>query len=58
MATDFPMLGGITFDQFSTPEHMGFGGDQAMAIHRLPGDARVIDIPRAGRCEYISRCRG
>ncbi len=43
MANDFMMLGPIVFDQFSTPERMGFGGDQIMAIHRLPGGARVID---------------
>ena len=36
-------LGGISFDGFSTPSHMGAGGKQAMVIHKLPGGSRVID---------------
>jgi hypothetical protein len=43
MATDFLMLGPIVFDQFSTPDRMGFGGEHTMAVHRLPGGRRVID---------------
>lgn len=43
MATDVLMLGGIIFDDFSTPEHIPFGGRQAMAVHKLPGGSRVID---------------
>lgn len=40
---DVLILGGITFDDFSTPEKMGAGGNQAMVVHKLPGGARVID---------------
>jgi hypothetical protein len=36
-------LGGIVFDDFSTPSAMGAGGKQAMVIHKLPGGSRVID---------------
>lgn len=40
---DTLVLGGISFDQFSTPSSMGAGGKQQMVIHKLPGGARVID---------------
>lgn len=43
MPTDQLVLGGIVFDDFSTPSHMGAGGKQAMVVHKLPGGARVID---------------
>lgn len=43
MATDFLVLGGIVFDDWSTPHQMPFGGAQAMAVHKLPGGARVVD---------------
>jgi hypothetical protein len=43
MATDVLVLGGIAFDNWSTPERMPFGGKQAMAVHKLPGGARVVD---------------
>ena len=43
MATDLLILGGLIFDDWSTPERMPFGGKQAMAVHKLPGGARVID---------------
>ena len=43
MSDDVLTLGGITFDNFSTPEKMGAGGKQAMVIHKLPGGSRVID---------------
>lgn len=36
-------IGGIAFDAFATPEHMPFGGDHALVIHKLPGGARVVD---------------
>ena len=41
--TDILSLGGIAFDQFSTPEVMMAGGNQAMVVHKLPGGQRVID---------------
>lgn len=36
-------LGGIAFDDFSTPNEMMGGGRQAMVVHKLPGGNRVID---------------
>jgi hypothetical protein len=43
MATDQLVLGNIVFDDWSTPERMPFGGTQQLAVHRLPGGARVVD---------------
>jgi hypothetical protein len=43
MATDTLILGGIQFDEWSTPHDIHLGGAQAMAIHKLPGGSRVID---------------
>lgn len=40
---DVLTLGGIAFDDFSTPDAIGGGGRQAMVVHKLPGGARVID---------------
>jgi hypothetical protein len=43
MAT-FPVtLGSFVFKGFEVPQRAPFGGDQAMAIHKLIGGARVID---------------
>jgi hypothetical protein len=44
MSNDIFQLGGIVFDEFSTPNEPPFGGQQAMAIHKLPGGSRVIDL--------------
>ena len=43
MADDALILGGVTFDQFSTPPKMTAGGTQAMVVHKLPGGRRTID---------------
>jgi hypothetical protein len=43
MPADVLTLGGITFDDFSTPREMMGGGQQAMVVHKLPGGLRVID---------------
>jgi len=43
MATDTLILGGIIFDEWSTPKRICLGGAQAMAVHKLPGGSRVID---------------
>ena len=43
MTTDALILGSIAFDSWSTPERMPFGGRQEMAVHQLPGGARVVD---------------
>ncbi len=37
------LLGPIAFQDFEVPETLSFGGAQSLAIHRLPGGARVID---------------
>lgn len=44
MADDVLTLGGIAFDDYSTPDSMMGGGQQAMVVHKLPGGSRVIDI--------------
>jgi hypothetical protein len=46
MPTDVLTLGGVTFQNYdySPPDEIPFGGEQAMKIHDLPGGARVIDI--------------
>jgi len=43
MPTDILSLAGITFDAFSTPRRVPFGGNQMMVVHKLPGGSRVID---------------
>jgi hypothetical protein len=43
MSFDVMTLGGIVFDDFSTPETMMGGGNQALVTTKLPGGARVID---------------
>src|ERR1700728_620354 len=43
MATDLLVLGSLTFDSWATPQHMPFGGRQELAVHQLPGGARVVD---------------
>jgi hypothetical protein len=40
---DVLSLGGITFDNFSPPSRMPWGGRQAMAVHKLLGGSRVVD---------------
>lgn len=40
---DTLILGGVAFDQFSTPHEIMGGGRQTMVMHQLPGGARVID---------------
>lgn len=44
MSDDVLTLGGIAFDDFSTPHLMGAGGRQQMVIHKLPGGGRVVDL--------------
>jgi hypothetical protein len=35
-------IGGVGFEGFEVPEKMGFGGQQQLTVHKLPGGARVI----------------
>ena len=37
------LLGGVVLDGFEVCEAIRFGGAQALAVHKLPGGARVID---------------
>jgi hypothetical protein len=41
--TDVLLLGSVSFQNFELPGHIGFGGTQRLAVHVLPGGARVID---------------
>lgn len=43
MPTDSLSLGGIVFDNYSTPTTMMGGGNQALVLHKLPGGSRAID---------------
>jgi hypothetical protein len=43
MSDSFLVLGPVLFQDFEIPGHIGFGGSQRLAIHRLPGGLRVID---------------
>ncbi len=44
MATTSLLLGPIEFQDFELPATISWGGRQAMAIHRLPGGTRIIDL--------------
>jgi hypothetical protein len=37
------LLGPVAFQGFEIPDHIGFGGEQRLAVHDLPGGQRVID---------------
>jgi hypothetical protein len=37
------LLGPVTFTDFEVPAGITFGGEQRLALHRLPGGTRVID---------------
>ncbi len=41
--SDTLLLGPVTFHGFELPARISFGGAQRLAVHRLPGGARVID---------------
>src|ERR1035438_3000846 len=43
MAEGTLLLGPILFRDFELPERVRWGGAQKLAVHRLPGGARVID---------------
>ncbi len=44
MTTDTLILGGFSLDGFAAPQVMVGGGRHAMAVHKLPGGSRVIDL--------------
>ncbi len=37
------VLGPVAFDSFEVPSRIRLGGKQVLAVHKLPGGARVID---------------
>jgi len=38
-----PVLGPVAFLGFEVPERITLGGKQRLAVHRLPGGARIVD---------------
>ena len=53
-------LGGVVFADFEIPESVNSGGQQALAIHKLPGGSRVIDAmgPDDADIRWSGRFRG
>jgi hypothetical protein len=43
MADTVLLLGPVVFQEFEIPPSINFGGRQRLALHRLPGGARIID---------------
>ena len=37
------VLDALTFSRFEVPEHIEFGGEQSLAVHKLVGGKRVVD---------------
>jgi hypothetical protein len=44
MANDVLLLGPFEFDDFAVPQEMPFGGAQRLAVHKLIGGQRVVDV--------------
>ena len=53
-------LGGVVFQGFEVPSSINSGGDQALAIHKMPGGNRVIDAmgPDDSEIRWSGRFRG
>jgi hypothetical protein len=53
-------LGGIVFTDFEIPEHINSGGKQMLAVHKLPGGSRVVDVmgPDDDSIRWSGRFRG
>lgn len=53
-------LGGVVFTGFEIPESINFGGEQKLAVHKLPGGGRVIDAmgPDDADIRWSGRLRG
>lgn len=41
--SDYLQLGPISFQDFELPSRIRFGGEQRLAVHVLPGGARIVD---------------
>ena len=54
------VLGGIAFDDFSTPSSMMGGGKQQIVIHKLPGGRRILDIlgPDEANIDWVGEFYG
>jgi hypothetical protein len=53
-------LGGVVFTGFEIPESIPFGGEQMLAVHKLPGGNRIIDAmgPDDSDIRWSGRFRG
>lgn len=53
-------LGEVVFTGFEIPETINFGGDQKLAVHKLPGGGRVVDAmgPDDADIRWSGRLRG
>jgi hypothetical protein len=53
-------LGGVVFQDFGIPETINSGGDQMLAVHKMPGGNRTIDAmgPDDGEIRWSGRFRG
>jgi hypothetical protein len=41
--SDYLQLGPVSFQDFELPSRIRFGGEQRLAVHVLPGGARIVD---------------
>lgn len=57
MPTDTLSLAGVTFDSYSTPRRLPFGGNQAMVVHKLPGGSRAIDTLGPDEADIFWECQ-
>ena len=55
MAIDLLSLGGLVFDDWSTPDKMMFGGKHSAVVHKLPGGARVVDLLGPDEADIVFR---
>src|SRR5579884_1809307 len=53
-------LGGVVFQDFEIPATINAGGEQMLAVHKLPGGSRVIDAmgPDDSDIRWTGRFRG
>jgi hypothetical protein len=53
--SDTLLLGPVQFEAFELPGQIRFGGSQRLAVHQLPGGARVIDAMGRDDAEIVWR---
>ncbi|MBS0558427.1 MAG: hypothetical protein JSR21_00050 [Proteobacteria bacterium] len=44
MGSPILLLGPVLFQDFEVPEKINFGGCQRLAVHKMPGGTRVVDV--------------